>query len=201
LNQSISLLEVGSWTASMVALDAAGKASNVRVIKIELNDLLGALITIEGSMSDVQSALNAAASIVQSMNVSVVSLTIAQPHEQSQKLWVATEEFNPLIEQNVAHLPRTIRNESTQATGLIETQGFTAVIEAIDTACKAANVEIAGKEKLGGGYICVVIRGDVAAVQAAVDAGKAKVQSLGKLIAAHVIARPSTAVLSLLPKA
>lgn len=86
------------------------------------------------------------------------------------------------------------------AIGLIETQGFTAVMEAIDTACKAANVTILGKEKLGGGYITIVIKGDVAAVRAAVDAAKPKVEGLGKLIAAHVIARPSESVLTLLPK-
>jgi microcompartment protein CcmL/EutN len=86
------------------------------------------------------------------------------------------------------------------ALGLIETQGFTAVFEAIDSACKAANVEVVAKEKLGGGYITVVIKGDVAAVKAAVDAGKSKVEGLGKLIAAHVIARPSAAVMTLLPK-
>ena len=85
------------------------------------------------------------------------------------------------------------------AIGMIETQGFTAVFEAIDTATKAAAVEVIGKEKLGGGYVTVLIKGDVAAVQAAVDAGRAKVDGLGKLIAAHVIPRPSAAVLSLLP--
>jgi microcompartment protein CcmL/EutN len=61
-------------------------------------------------------------------------------------------------------------------------------------------VEVVGKEKLGGGYVTVVIRGDVAAVHAAVAAGQAKVAGLGQLIAAHVIARPSGAVLGLLPK-
>ena len=93
-------------------------------------------------------------------------------------------------------------NESAPfAIGMIETQGLTAVFEAIDTACKAANVEVIGREKLGGGYITVLIKGDVAAVNAAVDAGKAKVEGLGKLIAAHVIARPSPSLLALLPKA
>ena len=85
------------------------------------------------------------------------------------------------------------------AIGMIETQGFTAVIEAIDTAAKAASVEVIGKEKLGGGFVTVLIKGDVAAVKAAVDAGKEKVEGLGKLIAAHVIARPSSAIMSLLP--
>ena len=87
------------------------------------------------------------------------------------------------------------------ALGFIETQGFTAVFEAIDSACKAANVEVIGKEKLGGGYITVVIKGDVAAVKAAIESGVSKVGALGKLIAGHVIARPSPAVLALLPKA
>jgi microcompartment protein CcmL/EutN len=86
------------------------------------------------------------------------------------------------------------------AIGMIETQGFSAVIEAIDTACKAASVEVIGKEKLGGGYVTVLIKGDVAAVKAAVQAGQGKVEGLGKLIAAHVIPRPSAAVMSLLPK-
>ena len=90
---------------------------------------------------------------------------------------------------------------SSFALGFIETQGFTAVFEAIDNACKAANVEVLGKEKLGGGYVTVIIKGDVAAVKAAIDAGQSKVEGLGKLIAAHVIARPSESVMALLPKA
>ena len=65
---------------------------------------------------------------------------------------------------------------------------------------KTADVEVLAKEKLGGGYITVVIRGDVAAVRAAIDAGTAKVNGLGKLIASHVIPSPSEGVLSLLPK-
>ena len=117
---------------------------------------------------------------------------------------VAKPEFSPLIEQNVVQQPNpethNMSDQAPFAIGMIETQGFTAVIEAIDTACKAANVEVLGKEKLGGGYVTILLKGDVAAVKAAVDAGRAKVDGLGKLIAAHVIARPSTAVLSLLPK-
>jgi microcompartment protein CcmL/EutN len=93
----------------------------------------------------------------------------------------------------------TMAETTPFAIGLIETQGFTAVIEAIDTACKAADVEVIGKEKLGGGYVTILIKGDVAAVKVAVEAGRRRVGDLGKLIAAHVIPRPSPAVLSLLP--
>ena len=84
--------------------------------------------------------------------------------------------------------------------GPYETQGFTGVFEAIDTALKTAAVEVLAREKLGGGYITVVIKGDVASVRAAVEAGKAKVEGLGRLVAAHVIPNPSEGVLSLLPK-
>jgi len=91
-------------------------------------------------------------------------------------------------------------NQAPFAVGLIETQGFTAVFEALDTALKTAAVELVAKEKLGGGYITVVIKGDVAAVRAAVDAAAARVEGLGKLIATHVIPSPSAGVLGILPK-
>lgn len=131
------------------------------------------------------------------------------------KAMISPPEHNPLIQQDVVFFPREDsageatmsseqglpRNQDTSfALGLIETQGFTAVFQAIDTACKAANVEVVGKEKLGGGYVTIIIRGNLSAVTAAVEAGRAQVEGLGKLIAAHVIARPSPAVLALLPR-
>jgi ethanolamine utilization protein EutM len=127
---------------------------------------------------------------------------------------LSASEFNPLIQQDVvfelaARDPTengpdiqldNMNAPNPTALGFIETQGFTAIFEAIDTACKAANVEVVAKEKLGGGYVTVVIQGELSAVTAAVAAGQAKVEGLGKLVAAHVVARPSSAVLKLLPK-
>lgn len=87
------------------------------------------------------------------------------------------------------------------AIGLIETQGLVGIIEAADVMCKAANVEIVGKESVGGGYVTVMVKGDVAAVKAAVEAGAEAVTRMGgKLVVAHVIARPHAGVASLLPK-
>jgi microcompartment protein CcmL/EutN len=201
---SIGLLEINSWTASIAALDAAEKAAPVRLMQIELNDMLGASIKLAGDAAGIAAALHAAQSIARSMHATVVASAINRPHEQSQALWPLKEEFNPLIEQNVVHLPRDSVMSEAQAPfaiGLIETQGFTAVIEATDAACKAAAVEVVGREKLGGGYISVVIKGDVAAVKAAIETARTHTAGLGKLIAAHVIPRPSAAVLALLPKA
>jgi microcompartment protein CcmL/EutN len=202
--KAIGLLEIGSWTASLAAIDAAEKAAPVRLLQVELNDMLGASIKFAGDTADVAAALAAGAAIAKSLKASVVAAAINRPHDQSSALWPLTEEFNPLIEQTVLHLPREITMADSHAPfaiGIIETQGFTAVIEAIDAACKAANVEVLGREKLGGGYISVVIKGDVAAVKAAIETGKSHVDGLGKLIAAHVIPRPSASVLALLPKA
>ena len=87
------------------------------------------------------------------------------------------------------------------AIGLIETQGLVGIIEAADVMCKAANVEIVGKESVGGGYVTVMVEGDVAAVKAAVEAGAVAVTRIGgKLVLAHIIARPHDGVRSLLPR-
>jgi microcompartment protein CcmL/EutN len=201
---SIGILETNGWTAGMVACDAMAKSANVSVIQVEWNDMLGAVLKIFGSPSDVQSAIEAGASAAKSMQQYRSSHFIHSPDRDALRAILSPPEFNALIEQAVVKQPLSeseiMSNANGQALGFIETQGFTAVFEAIDTACKAASVDVVGKEKLGGGYVTVVIRGDVAAVSAAIEAAKPKVEGLGKLIACHVIARPSTAALGLLPK-
>lgn len=74
--------------------------------------------------------------------------------------------------------------------GFIETKGLVAAIEAADAMVKAANVTLAGKKLIGGGFVTVMIEGDVGAVKAAVDAGAAAAQKVGELVSIHVIARP-----------
>lgn len=76
------------------------------------------------------------------------------------------------------------------ALGMIETRGLVGAIEAADAAVKAANVTLIGHEKVGGGLVTVLFRGDVAAVKAAVDAGSAAAQRVGELVSTHVIPRP-----------
>jgi microcompartment protein CcmL/EutN len=191
----------------MVILDAMEKTAHVRVFQTELNDSPGVCMKLAGPLADLEEALRVAESAGRQMQVSIVTEVIPAPDPASRPAYEAAPDFNPLIEQTTVRVPRradrkekTVAQQASFAVGLIETQGFTAVFEAIDTAVKTAAVEVLAREKLGGGYITVLIKGDVAAVTAAIDAGKAKVDGLGKLIAAHVIASPSQAVLSLLPK-
>ena len=204
MRPALGILETTGFTPAIVALDVMDKAATVRVVQVELNDFLGVVIKITGEIDAVQSAIEAGHAIAERMHGSPVSTTINRPDDEAWKAIESQVEFNPLIQQNIVTVPTykesAVSDAASFALGFIETQGFTAVFEAIDNACKAANVEVIGKEKLGGGYVTVIIKGDVAAVKAAIDAGKTKVEGLGKLIAAHVIARPSESVLALLPK-
>ena len=86
------------------------------------------------------------------------------------------------------------------ALGLIETKGLVGAIEAADAMVKAANVKLIGKEKVGGGYVTVMVRGDVGAVKAATDAGAAAAERVGELVSVHVIPRPHADIEQLLPK-
>jgi ethanolamine utilization protein EutM len=86
-----------------------------------------------------------------------------------------------------------------QALGLIETKGLVGAIEAADAMVKAANVTLIGKEQIGGGYVTVMVRGEVGAVKAAIDAGAASARKVGELISVHVIPRPHDEVEQILP--
>lgn len=86
-----------------------------------------------------------------------------------------------------------------EALGIVETRGLTALVEAADAMVKAANVELVGVDKIGSGYVSVMVRGDVGAVKAATEAGATAVGTLGELVAVHVIPRPHTDVEKILP--
>jgi len=212
-DESLGILETTGLTPAIVALDAMEKTASIRLLQVELNDMLGVVVKVLGTSAAVREAIAVGKEIAERMNGKPVACEILRAEPEAWKALKSSVEFNPLIQQNIVKLPSYepaptkagkephVADAQSFALGMIETQGFTAVFEAIDTACKAANVEVIGKEKLGGGYVTVVIKGDVAAVNAAISAGKEKVNGLGKLIAAHVIARPSGSVLALLPKA
>ena len=87
-----------------------------------------------------------------------------------------------------------------EALGMIETRGLTAAVEAADAMVKAAEVTLVGTEKIGSGLVTVMVRGDVGAVKAAIEAGAATASRLGELIAVHVIPRPHEDVEKILPK-
>ncbi|HLB58062.1 MAG: ethanolamine utilization protein EutM [Gammaproteobacteria bacterium RIFCSPHIGHO2_02_FULL_42_13] len=87
----------------------------------------------------------------------------------------------------------------SDALGMIETRGFVGMVEASDAMVKAARVELVGYEKIGGGYTTAIVRGDVAAVKAATEAGARAAEKVGELISVHVIPRPHDNIDQVLP--
>ena len=92
------------------------------------------------------------------------------------------------------------RRMSQEALGMVETRGLVASIEAADSMLKAANVALVGTEKIGSGLVTVMVRGDVGAVNSAVESGAESAGRLGELVATHVIPRPHTDVEKILPQ-
>jgi len=82
---------------------------------------------------------------------------------------------------------------------MIEVKGFVGMVEAADAMVKAAKVELVGYEKTGGGYVTAIVRGDVAAVKAATEAGQRAAERVGEVVSVHVIPRPHANVDAVLP--
>jgi len=89
---------------------------------------------------------------------------------------------------------------NSDALGMIETKGLVGSVEAADAMVKAANVTLVGYEKIGSGLVTVMVRGDVGAVKAAVDAGAAAARVVGEVVSVHVIPRPHSDTELLIPK-
>jgi microcompartment protein CcmL/EutN len=197
---AVALLEIHSLGAALVVLDRVEKSALVQVLQAELNDCYGLFLKLTGDSSAVRIAVETAREITRTMQVALTAEVLDSPEAGAWSVIESPPEFQPLLEQEVVFIPGHRANpmndkiSTPEAIGLIETQGFTAVTAATDAACKAASVRVIAKEKLGGGYITVIVEGDVASVTAAVEAGRVAAEAVGKLISAHVIARPSEGV-------
>ena len=105
----------------------------------------------------------------------------------------------PKAESTPVEIKKEVKIMTQEALGMVETRGLVAAIEAADSMLKAANVTLIGTEKIGSGLVSVMVRGDVGAVKAAVEAGSANAGKLGELVAVHVIPRPHGDVEKILP--
>ena len=119
----------------------------------------------------------------------------AAPKAETKK----NNEVAPVKAETVTKPIKEEKKMALEALGMIETRGLVAAIEAADAMLKAANVTLVGTEKIGSGLVSVMVRGDVGAVKAAVEAGGQSAQKLGEIIATHVIPRPHSDVEKILP--
>ena len=189
-----------------VIADAMVKAADVTLLGLEPNGTEGICIRIGAETpAALDVSLEKAAALASQLGSSASCARMAAPHFALREmnkgamvingLYGGREEFRP---DDFTHQPRKLMNTS-HALGILETQGLTASLVASDTMFKAADVELVGKEKIGAAYVTIMIRGDVAAVKAAIDAGQQAAAEHGKVIAAHTIARPHKDLAMLLP--
>lgn len=204
---ALGFIEISYLSIAAVVADVALKTARISILGFEATGNENILIRLGGGVADVDAALASANEAAQRLGASAVFRTIARPADTMNAMIHFPNSQNPLYGGREQFLPTdycepnsTKMNNMQEALGVLETQGLVAILEATDAMLKSANVTLVGKEKIGAAYVTVIVRGDLAAVTAAVDAGSKAVGSLGKLIASHVIARPHNDLISLLPR-
>jgi microcompartment protein CcmL/EutN len=206
--QSLGFIEAPFLSISAMLAQEAANAADVRILGFEATGNENVLIRLAGDVSQIRAALDAAVTLAPKLGVAAITTgSIPRPAAGFDPMIHFPNANNPLyggrdqlLPADYPANPPSNKNMKPQAIGILETQGLTAILEATDAMLKAADVKLVGKEKIGAAYVTVIVSGDVAAVTAAVDAGKQAVGPLGKLIAAHVIARPHDELAALLPK-
>ncbi len=197
----LALLEIGNLTPALLVADRAVKHAGVRIVAIESTDSPVQCIILEGEVDAVRAAGEAGVELARRMGATSLLSVLSGPRPEVVRLAHAKPVYSPLLEIYDARIPCEEPMSSADAIGLLETQGLVAALHATDEMLKSAAVTLVGKEKIGAAYVTIVVRGDVAAVQAAIDAGRQTVERLqGKLILADVIPRPHPELLALLPK-
>jgi microcompartment protein CcmL/EutN len=204
---ALGFIECPFLSITALVADHAVKAAAVRLLGIETTGNERLMIRLEGDVADVSTALTDAEEYALQLGAQATTSTLARPAAQMGALIHFPNAQNPLYGGRDQLLPTDYplpenppMNAKQSALGILETQGLTAVLEGTDAMLKAANVTLVGKEKIGAAYVTVIVKGDVSAVTAAVEAGAKAVGNLGKLVAAHVIARPHDDLTALLPK-
>ncbi len=200
---NLALVEVRGLAPALVIADQTVKAANVRIVDVEGNTGQECMIKFAGDAANCRRAVEVARETAEQMQASfTATLQLRYTDPEGIHLIEPKQEYSPITEGYLHMIPdedRTVEGHSMKALGLLETQGLTGVVEGADAMLKAANVEIVGKEKIGAAHVTVMVRGDVAAVTAAIDAGSAAADKVGKLVAAHVIPRPHEGLIKLLP--
>ena len=204
---ALGFAEIPFLSLTAVVADQVLKAAPVRLLGIETTGNENLMLRLEGDVAAVEIALAFAETRARELGTTATVQCLSRPEPALAALVHFPNALNPLFGGRDQFLPtdfpqpeNQIMNTNQEALGILETQGLTAILEATDAMLKAANVTLVGKEKIGAAYVTVIVKGAVAAVTAAVEAGSRAVGQLGKLIAAHVIARPHDDLIALLPK-
>ena len=217
--EALGMVETRGLVAAIEAADAMAKAANVTLVGSEKIGSGLVSIMVRGDVGAVKAAVEAGGAAAGRLGEVVATHVIPRPHNDVEKLLPAAKYQGRLcLSVRFSHSPRlcgavkklyrirqrlSVRQKGTnrtmEALGMVETRGLVAAIEAADAMAKAANVRLIGSEKIGSGLVSIMVRGDVGAVKAAVEAGGLAAGRLGEVIATHVIPAPHADVEKLLP--
>ena len=193
--KAIGLLETKGLIGNIEGLDAMLKAAQVDYVGgLKLGAGLVAMV-VTGDVGAVKASVAAGAAAAEKVGELFCQHVIPRPHKDLIK-------FLPLRGAPAGGHAKPDVVESvplTQALGIVETNGFTASIEAADAMLKAAQVTLVGQARIGAGLVTALVQGEVGAVEAAVDAGSAAAQAIGTVVSCHVIPRPHSAVGETMP--
>ncbi len=196
----LAFLEIANLTPALLVADRCAKAAGVRIVGIESTMGAEQCLKLAGSADDVLEAGRQGVALAQAMGSRADLVVMPGPTDTTEDLASRPPAFIPLLGIDDALVKREDSMQNSDALGLLETQGLVAALHATDEMLKSASVKLVGKEKIGAAYVTIFVRGDVAAVQAAIAAGKQTVERLqGKLILADVIPRPHPELAALLP--
>jgi len=197
---SLALLEIANLTPALVVADRCAKAAGVVILGVESTFGAEQCIKLAGSADDVRLAGEAGVELAERMGSRAMLTVMPGPTDDTRDLSDQPPAFVPLLAIYDGRAKRENAMDPSDALGLVETQGLVAALHATDDMLKTSAVELVGKEKIGAAYVTIMVRGDVAAVQAAVAAGRQTVERLGgTLILADVITRPHPELAALLP--
>ena len=179
MNQALGMIETKGLVALFEASDAMLKAANVTFTGWE--KVGSGLVTafVEGDVAAVKAATDVGAAAARRVGELSTVQVIPRPHDDLAPF------YRKAAKKEVSAEP-----DAGTAVGLLETRGFSGLVEASDAMCKDAAVQLIRCIQIGGGYVTVVVRGDVGSVRAAVDAGAAAARRVGELVSAHIIPRP-----------
>ncbi len=204
--KALGMMEVYGFPTVVNCADIAAKSADVKVIAFDRNRPFGKFpvplimqLKIEGSVSAVRSAIEAATNYAKSVDKFIVSHIIANPGEGVEKmayrLDINKDKFNKKLPKTLLGAKEPVIKERS-AIGLLEVEGLVASIVGLDSMVKAADVRIIHTEKrLGGRLVTMVISGSVSSVRAAMEAGKSAASATGKIYGEVAIANPHDEVL------
>ncbi len=197
--QPVGLVEVWGLPPSILIADAMVKAADVHLAGIETNTLGAMLIKVTGETGAVRAAFDVGCDMADELDVTVgVSMA---PRYAAEANWLidCEQSVSGILKSRSHLLPDADDDREDRALGLLETKGFVGAVAGLDTMLKAASVELVSKDKIGAIRVCVIIRGDLSNVVAAMAAGESEAGRVGTFAAAHVVSHPDPVIGRLFP--